>query len=106
MHLCPSLIGVNCQVNTLVLTAGIAVRVKPPVQQRLNYLHEGVMHHTIPKRRGTDQSWLAFIDGKVSIRSWTISTIDKFTLQPNQFAFKIFDECRYFPPGKFSFSRI
>ena len=63
---------------------GIAVGIKPGFKKRLNNVAQGMMHHPISKRGGTDFAPFGFVDKEMAVCTGAILLADEFILQGDE----------------------
>jgi hypothetical protein len=85
----PTLVAVHRRVDALAAPAGVGVVDKTPVQGRFDHVHEGVMHHSVPERRGGDQTRLALVDREQPVRAGLVVACFQLALQRQQVGFQL-----------------
>jgi hypothetical protein len=75
---------VDGPVRALAGTIGVAVRDEQALEARLDHAAQGVVHHPVAKRRGTDLAPLRFVDEEVDVATGAVLAALQFALEFQQ----------------------
>ncbi len=74
--------------------AGVGIRDKDPLEDRFEDLDEGMVHHAVAIRCGTDPSLFGLEDAELSVGPRSVEAVDEFALQSQKFGLKVeFEAC-------------
>lgn len=81
-------VTVNRGMGSFAFAAGVRIEDKAAVEQGLDHIAKGMMHHPVAVWCRADQPYLRIIDGKIVIVAMPVSLFHQLPLQAQKLFFK------------------
>ena len=86
------LAAIHGGVGPLSLAAGVAVEDERPLEDRLEYAGQGVMHHPVAEWRRADLAGLALVDRERAVGSGAVGLARELLVEPGQLPLQVEEE--------------